>query len=360
MRGLTVSLCWLLMMMSCAARDREADEKRLVKMQAKCLQGGYIQLLDHHARWNYPDWRSLFDHLAGLRVDTLIVQWSAFDQRPFYRSVPVASAPDMPLESIMRMADASGMRVLVGLSHDRAYWTRIGRPDRRTYLVERLRLNRQAANELRPIVLAHPSFAGWYISEEIDDLNWNEPADRLALYGYLGELSSHLRKLAPTARIGVSGFVNRRTDPYTLRDFWIDLLARAPAIDEVYFQDGIGVAKLTLAELPRYYGAMREATTAAGRELVPVVEAFRQVAGPPISKGEFKAEPTTLQRLAEQIRLANLYAARHVVFGVPEYMTPVGGARAARLHQEYREAVQAAGQACGGGGGKYLFDNTRK
>ena len=360
MRGLIVALCWVLMVMSCAARDRNTDERYLPKAQSGCLQGSYLQLLDYHSRWSNPEWRALFDNLIELRVESIVIQWSAFDQRPFYRAAPVPSAPDMPLESIIRMADASAMRVMVGLSHDPAYWTRVGRPDKRVYLAERLRLNRQAANELRAIVVAHPSFAGWYISEEIDDVNWNAPADKLALFDYLKELSNHLRKLTPTARIGVSGFVNSRTDPHSLRDFWIDLFARAPAIDEVYFQDGVGVAKLTLAELPRYYSAMRDATTAAGRELVPVVEALRQTAGPPISKGEFKAEPTTLRRLGDQIGVANTYAARHVVFGVPEYLTPAGGAPAARLYQEYRDAMRASGQACKTSNGKYLFDNTRK
>lgn len=364
MRALIVSLCWMAMAMamamSCAARNRNVDENKPVNEQSRCLQGSYIQLLDQHASWSNLEWRALFDNLAALQVDYLVVQWSALDRRPFYRSVPVTGAPELPLESIVRMADAGGMRVLVGLSHDLAYWTRVGRADRRAYLVERLRINRQVAAELQPLVATHPSFVGWYISEEIDDVNWTDPVDRLALFNYLGELSNYLRKLTPAFHVGVSGFVNRRTSAPALRDFWIELLARAPAIDQVYFQDGIGVDKLTLAELPRYYSAMRDATGAAGRELVPVVEAFRQTAGAPLSKGEFKAEPATLERLGDQIAIANSYAVRHVVFGVPEYMTPAGGAPAARLYQQYLSAQRLVGRACTITKGKYLLDNTKK
>lgn len=345
MRTLISSLCWLVVTAGCAARDSHADD-RAASREGRCVQGSYIQLLDQHVRWSPSEWRSLFDYLGELQVDHIVVQWSGLDQRPFYRAVPVPAAPDMPLESILRMADAAGMRVSVGLSHDLAYWTRVGRSDRRAYLMERLRINRQMASELRPIVTAHPSFAGWYISEEIDDLNWTDPKDKLALFNYLMELSNHLHKLTPNSTIGVSGFVNRRTAPTILRDFWIELFARAPAIDQLYFQDGIGVDKLTLAELPRYYDVVRDASIAAGRQLVPVVEAFRQSAGPPISKGEFKAEPTTLRRLTEQINIANSYANRHVVFGAPEYMTPGGGPQAARLYQEVRGALKTAGKEC--------------
>jgi hypothetical protein len=331
---------------SCAANPRPAEVENTATRQAGCLQGSYIQLLDQHARWLPAQWQTLFEHLSALQVQSVVLQWSALDQRPFYRAVPVAGAPDLPAEAIMRMADANGMRVMVGLSHDLTYWTRVGRADRRVYLRERLRLNQRVSAELKSMVVAHPSFAGWYISEEVDDLNWTDPADRQALFAYLGELSDALRKLTPQAQIGVSGFVNRRTDPRVLRDFWIELLAHAPAISQVYFQDGIGVDKLTLTELPRYYAAMREAVSAAGREMVPVVEAFRQVAGPPVSKAEFRAVPTTPQRLNEQIGIADQFSARHVVFGVPEYLTPAGGAQAARLYQHYSRNLLPGSFTC--------------
>lgn len=343
MRALITFLWSLVLMMSCAARESGTDDKKQTRKRTICLQGGYIQLLDSDSWRSELEWRKLFESLIQLNIKYVVVQWSALDHRPYYRAVPVAAAPDMPLESIMRLASASGMRVLVGLSHDPAYWTRVGRPDRRAYLVERLRINQRRANELREIVIHYPSFSGWYISEEIDDINWNSQLDKVAISNYLGELSNHLRKLTPKNEIGVSGFVNRHTEPNTLRDFWIDLLASAPAIDHVYFQDGIGVNKLTIAELPRYYAAMLEATTAAGRELVPVVEAFRQTAGPPVSPGEFRAGPTTLERLSEQIGIANRYAVRHVLFGVPEYLTPAGGVEAAMLYRNYNKVLSAAG-----------------
>lgn len=346
MRTFAVSICWLAVMAGCAARDRLADEKKFLKEGGRCRQGSFIQLLDQHVRWSVPAWQSLFDHLVQLQVAHIVVQWSAINQHPFYRAVPVPSAPEMPLDSILRLADANGMRVTVGLSHDLAYWTRIARADRRDYLLERLRINRQTATELRAIAIAHPSFDGWYISEEIDDLNWTDANAKLDLFNYLLELSSHLRKLTPAAHVGVSGFVNRTTEPAALRDFWIELFARAPAIDRLYFQDGIGVDKLSLTELPRYYGVLRDASNAAGRELIPVVEAFRQTAGPPMSKGEFKAEPTTLRRLSEQIGIANSYAARYVIFGMPEYMLPSAGPQAARLYQQYRATVKTAGKGC--------------
>lgn len=346
MRSLIASLCCAILALSCAARDRDADGQSASKVSQNCLQGAYIQLLDRHARWNELEWRGLFDHLVQLQVGYVVVQWSAIDRRAFYRAAPNPPGPDLPLESIMRMADASGMLVLVGLSHDPAYWRRIQQADKRAYLAERLRVNRLVSAEVRGIVASHASFSGWYISEEIDDVNWTDPAERVWLFRYVEELSSHLRMLTPSAHVGLSGFANRHTAPQALRDFWIDLLARAPVIDQIYFQDGIGVDKLTLAELPQYYEAMRAATVAAGRELVPVVETFRQSAGPPVSAGEFKAEPTTLHRLFEQIAIANRYADRHVAFGVPEYLTPAGGAQASRLYQDYRDALRTREQPC--------------
>lgn len=345
MRGLMLSLWCALIALSCAAREHDAGAPPS-RAPAYCLQGAYIQLLDRHSRWNESEWRQLFENLVELQISYIVVQWSAFDRRPFYRTAAEPLQAVSPLESIMGMADASGMRVLVGLSHDPAYWSRILRADKRAYLAERLQTNRLVAAELRGIVRAHASFSGWYISEEIDDLNWAEPADRILLFRYLEGLSTYLQTLTPEAHIGLSGFANRRTEPKTLGNFWVGLLAWTPAIDQVYFQDGIGVDKLTLAELPYYYSAMRGATAAAKRELVPVVESFRQSGGPPLSKGEFKAEPTTLQRLFDQIAIANRYAERHVTFGVPEYLTPSGGAQAGRIFQDYRNVLQTTEEPC--------------
>jgi hypothetical protein len=309
--------------------------------QPPCLQGTYIQLISSNGNWDEAAWSRQFKALRDLQIDNLIVQWTVYDDMAFYRSGQFRPTPMPPLETLLDLADSAGMRVMVGLSHDSGYWTRIRQADKRSYLIERLRKNITVAAELQPLVLKHKSFAGWYISEEIDDVHWNGREARAALLNYLQQLSTYLHTATPGAAIGISGFGNKQTRPAELERFWTALLRRASAIGIVYFQDGIGVGKLTLDVLPQYYDAIRNAAQANKREFVPVIEAFRQVSGEPISEGPFAAAPPDLQRLLRQLELARQFSTRNVAFGVPEYLMTAGGPAASQAYAEYLRHMQS-------------------
>lgn len=311
-----------------------------------CMQGAYIQLVDENSAWDEQAWRALFDNFRHLQIDRLVVQWTTYDRMAFYPSQRFETVRTPPLQTILDLADHAGMQVMIGLSHDSAYWTSIETKDKRSYLMERLRKNMAVADELLPLVSRHESFAGWYISEEIDDVNWKQADDRDALFSYLRQLSAFLRAMRSEAAIGTSGFANSQTPPSEVETFWTALLKRASAIDTVYFQDGIGVGKLDLDHLGRYYRSVKNATQATGRTFVPVVEAFTQISGPPISDGEFAAAPANLPRLLRQIDIAGQYAARRVAFGIPEYLTPRGGETAEKLYNDYLASMRTAKVKC--------------
>jgi hypothetical protein len=303
--------------------------------QPPCLQGTYIQLISNNGNWDEAAWSRQFKELRALQIENLIVQWTVYDDMAFYRSGRFHPTPMPPLETLLDLADSGGMRVMVGLSHDSAYWIKIRQADKRSYLIERLRKNITVAAELQPLVLKHKSFAGWYISEEIDDVHWNAQEARAALLNYLQQLSTYLHTATPAAAVGISGFGNKQTKPAELERFWTALLRQASAIDIVYFQDGIGVGKLTLDVLPQYYDAIRSAAEANNREFVPVIEAFRQISGEPISEGPFAAAPPDLQRLLRQLALAGQFSSRNVAFGVPEYLMTAAGPAASQAYAEY-------------------------
>lgn len=311
-------------------------------LQSPCLQGTYIQLINNNGSWDKAAWSRQFKALQDLQIDNLIVQWTVYDDMAFYRSGQFRPHPMPPLETLLDLADSAGMRMMVGLSQDSEYWSRIRQADKQPYLIERLRKNMTVAAELQPLVLKHKSFVGWYINEEIDDVHWNVPEARSALFNYLQQLSTYLHTATPAAAVGISGFANKHTRPAELELFWSALLRRAGAIGIVYFQDGIGVGKLTLDVLPQYYDAIRNAAQVNKREFVPVIEAFRQVSGEPISEGPFAAAPPDLQRLARQLELAGQFSTRNVAFGVPEYLTPAGRPAASQAYAEFLRLMRCA------------------
>lgn len=304
------------------------------------LQGTFLQLTSGHLEWKSEDWKHLFGFLTELGLRQIVVQWTVYDDVAFYTTAGPSATASPSLETVLGLADESGMKVLVGLVYDPGFWEKIERdPDLVSVYLRRLRQRSlTVARDLATLVARYPSFAGWYLSEEIDDVNWLKPGARRVLFHHLQTLAGELRRVTPPGgEIAISGFSNAHADPHLLERFWTELL-RGTSIDLVFFQDGIGAAKMELDYLELYLKAIQNAVTATSRQLQVVVETFRQVGGAPYDDGPFRAEPASLERIQRQLQYATRYSTRGALaFSVPEYMTPLGGEEAERLFREWKE-----------------------
>jgi hypothetical protein len=322
--ALTLALSWLVAGVNTAAGD-PAPRAR--------LSGTFIQLLEQHGRWDDAQWDELFQTLNSIGIRELIVQWSVLDGAAYYSSRAFRPVANAPLEKLLAQADRFGMSVLTGLAHDSDYWSNIqAGPEAAAAFLAKLRSRSiRAANELSPIVKRHPSFHGWYIPEEVDDINWRLPEARNILIEHLSALAKELRRLAPQETLAVSAFSQAQSSPQAYQQFWEEMLRAAP-VTAVFFQDGVGVNKLELDELPLYLRALRAAADNNGRLVQVVVELFRQTGGPPIDNSVFRAVPGSPDRIRAQLRLAAEYSTGGIIgFSVPEYMSPLGGAAAGEL-----------------------------
>ncbi len=296
------------------------------------LQGTFLQLTKAHEEWPQKKWQQLFQYFRDLRLNRLIIQWTVYDDLDYPDSQDDHRVSQATLETVLSLADAEGLEVLVGLVYDPFFWQRVNRePPLVAVYLRRLRVRElAAAHELLPLVRAHPSFRGWYFSEEIDDVHWQKSAPRRVLAEHLRKTGLMLRAVTPEARLAISGFANGRTDPHTLGNIWRDLLLKAP-IDEVLFQDGVGAKKLSLADLPIYLPVLRDAIASQGKDFRVVVELFRQVSSQP-----FRAKPAPWAELECQLSVSSKYSTNGLMaFSVPEYLTPLGGPEAAQLFQSY-------------------------
>jgi hypothetical protein len=322
------------------------------KADASRIGGTFLQLFNPHQDWGAEDWRRLFDEFSAMQVSRIVVQWSVSEDLAFFASKSFRHGPNPPLETILGMADARGMKVQVGLWHDPGYWGNVAAPPQAVEVyLRRARLRATAiADELAPSMAGHNSFEGWYISEEIDDTNWVEPAKRKILKEHLESLSAALHLAAPKASVSLSCFSNARMDPASFETFWSSMLAGS-SVDRLMFQDGIGAHKLELEYLGPYLSAIKRAATASERELSVIVEVFDQTGGPGLDGGVFKAVPAPLARIEKQITLAAEFAGPDIVaFSVPEYMTPAAGDASRNLLEGYlrkyvrKESPRAATQ----------------
>jgi len=331
------SACCLVMLLALVSFAGHFSDAAGATNPAPRIGGTYLQLLDSHQDWTTRQWNNLFDEFAAMRISKIVVQWSVSENLAFFASKTYQHGPNPPLEAILGLADTRGMRVSVGLWHDPDYWRNVAAPAQAVEVyLRRARLHASAiAEELAPSVTKHPSFAGWYISEEIDDTNWVQPERRRILKEHLQSMSSSLRALTPNADVSLSCFSNGNMDPDSLEAFWKSVLTDS-SINRLLFQDGIGAHKLELEYLAPFLSAVKRATAASGRGLTVIVEVFDQTAGPGRDEGSFSAAPAPLARIDRQIALAAEFASTDIVaFSVPEYMTPSAGEASRKLLEAY-------------------------
>jgi hypothetical protein len=294
------------------------------------LSGTYLQLLREHCEWTHADWTRLFENLQRLQISRIVVQWVAIDDLNFHLA-PRAGNKSSLME-ILELAEPAGMKVMVGLNHDQAYWEKIAQPPDLVvaYLADREARTVRVINELIPVVESSPSFLGWYLCDEIDDASWRDPAAASILHSYLHRLSAYLRLTSPAASIAISGFSNAEAPAERVQHFWDGLLRAAPAIGIVIFQDGIGVHKLTLDTLAVYAAAVRAAAQSTQCEFWSVVELFEQTGGKPPDTAPFRAVAAPFSRVLDQLRIEAAFTSDLIGFTAPDYMfSPLDpGARA--------------------------------
>jgi hypothetical protein len=301
------------------------------------IQGTFLQLTAAQGNWQQADWKRLFGYFKELHLTQVIIQWTVYDDLAFFPLKGCREVAPSPLPIILQLADAAGLKVWVGLAYDSDFWGKINRdPKLVEVYLRRLRLQAEAiAMQLAPDLQRHPSFQGWYITPEIDDVNWESAKAREILFAFLRNLSGFLHKLTPEAEVAISGFSNARTDPKTFGCFWQALLGDT-SIDRVLFQDGIGAGKLKLDGLSIYLESLRQAVQTQQRQLQVVVELFHQTCERP-----FRAQPASWQSVLCQLNLASRFATRGIVaFSIPEYMTPSGGPKADKLFNSYKDFIQ--------------------
>lgn len=301
------------------------------------LSGTYLQLLQRHTAWDEADWRHLFGDFKTLRISKLVIQWSVSSDLAFYPSKTFHSEGKLPLSSILDLADETGIEVHIGLWHDPNFWNNIkAAPELlESYLRHSRYRSKTIAKEIALMAQAHTSFQGWYISEEIDDLNWNEPIRRKILLDHLAGLTKDLREITPGAEVGISSFSNTRLDPESFFAFWKTILAES-SIDTLYFQDGIGARKLEMNYLSLYLDAVNRAAHDSGCTLSIVVELFEQKMESGNTEESFQAIPAPISRIEQQMEMAARYTENRIMaFSIPDYMSSSAVDTAQHLYRDY-------------------------
>ena len=213
-------------------------------------------------------WPTLFAQLRGQGFDTLVVQWTVYGDA---FGDPQAHAW---LLQRVREARASGLRVVLGLNSDPAFFQRqqASTAALGDYLHTLLRRNDAVARQWVD-ELGAEAIAGWYLPIEIDDKRWREPDARKPLQAYLTSERQQLDRIAQRP-VYVSSFFAGNMTPSRYAELLEDVQRSGV---RVWVQDGAGTARLGAGERRLYLDAASQC--AASHASGVVFEIFHQIGG---------------------------------------------------------------------------------
>lgn len=198
-------------------------------------------------------WPSIFMQLRAQGFDTLVVQWTE------YGDAFGDPASHAWLLQRVREARAAGLRIVLGLNSDPAFFQRQQVPTAALgdYLHTLLRRDdavaRRWAGDLGVDVID-----GWYLPMEIDDKRWRDPKAREPLQAYLASERRQLGRIAARP-VYVTSFFAGNMAPERYAEL-LDAVQHTGV--RVWVQDGAGTGRLGEGERKLYLDAVSQCTAA--------------------------------------------------------------------------------------------------
>ncbi|ENV3843132.1 glycosyl transferase family protein [Escherichia coli] len=197
--------------------------------------------------------QGLMSQLRLQGFDTLVLQWTRYGD--------AFTQPEQRALLFKRAAAAqqAGLKLIVGLNADPEFFMH----QKQSSAALESYLNRLLAADLQQARLwsAAPGVTpdGWYISAEIDDLNWRSEAARQPLLTWLNNAQRLISDVSAKP-VYISSFFAGNMSP----DGYRQLLEQVKATGvNVWVQDGSGVDKLTAEQRERYLQASADCQSPA-------------------------------------------------------------------------------------------------
>lgn len=217
--------------------------------------------------------------LQGLGMDTIVVQFSVWEGRAWYRSRHLPPADDWesdPTASLLGAAERAGFGVHLGLASDERNWWGIPyrAQDVPRYVVEEAARNRLIIEELVGQYGGSPALAGIYLSHEIHLGDEWAGGNLPHLVELFNQMSDRVKALAPALVVSTAPFFSLRGTAALFQERWQRFLSRT-RLDVLMLQDGVGCERdITVENMVPYYWALARVCAREGVELWSDLELF--------------------------------------------------------------------------------------
>jgi hypothetical protein len=298
----------------------------------------FLQPWSYDAERTPEQWSDLFAELRRLGFREVILQWTSYGSLLIYHDTRSGYEIRPYLDRVIRAARQQHLKLWIGLHYDPDFWTHIDpqKPGTEAYLNRRLvEFSMRLPALVADIEQADPAgdtIKGWYISDEIDDINWQQAERQESLRRYLRSLRRLLENYRPHWPVLISTFANGQQPRQAFAAFWQATLAYS-GIDTLLFQDGIGVKKLSLTQLDMYFKALQDQLDSSRFTVEAIIEIFQL---PETPSKEFKTEAADFSRILQQLKVINTHSQKPItVFSAPDHLLPNRDSRAKALHRAW-------------------------
>lgn len=282
------------------------------------------------ADWTYSDWLEELEYLDEAGNEFVILNWTAEAKtsETIYPTSMSGWTQDSrytgdPVEDLLDAADSLGMDVQLGLaSHDDWYTYRANDA---TWLDALFEASRDVASDLYTTYGSHPSFAGFYEPNEMENCNFQSPTQISRMADVLQENADHVHGLAggllytfaPALWPEAWCSQNYATNFAAWEATWDGILSQAD-IDYLMVQDGLGAPFRSVPATVTWFQDM--AGVVAGHpatELWADIETFDVVSSSP-----WYAQPMPIAEVVDHMKAIDPYVSGIVTFSYDHYQSP--------------------------------------
>ncbi len=228
------------------------------------------------------DWERRMIRLHENGLDTLYVQWLQYGEVDFLNAH--LKKGELFIQGLLNAAASQEIGVYIGLFSDPEFFhsLTLSTAELDRYLFKLRKKTVRLAAEFQARYGKHPAFKGWYLPEEIDDLNWRLPSRQKLLNHHLHALAHTLESLGGKKPVAFSTFFSGALSPERFARFCQQLLEGSDAF--VLVQDGLG-GRMDLSTTRKYHDALRRTVTNQDR-LCWIMELFNDELPGPGFKGK--------------------------------------------------------------------------
>lgn len=287
-------------------------------------------------QWTQQQWESEMNTMLDACTEEIVVQYSIYDNVSWYTPTSLSGIQYEfnALNKMFAAAENTGMKIRLGLYFDE-HWNTSDKTMASTYQ-QLFSKHSTVIDELQGLFGNSSAFSGWYIPQELNDLEWQTNNTQSLLFNWLKDVSDYASSANLNTDVMIAPFFNLWVPADVIEDWYQELLAVAPNIDIVAPQDGVGIQlKNPDYHIPLYFQAIKAACEDNNRTFAATIESFEQTSGWPVDNGTFAAQPTTVASLQTQISAAMNSGAEKLYQFSWSYMQPSISNQTATLYAEY-------------------------